>query len=98
MFEILRRSSSNQMILKMPRDPRTLLSRANVDSNLTETICCRACFKLYPDTRKAPMFSLFIQKKTHTGIKDFGLFPPEKNSTIMPINYCTGTTHPTPSI
>ncbi|KNZ51195.1 hypothetical protein VP01_4052g2 [Puccinia sorghi] len=99
--EILQQSSSNQLILKMPCDPRTLISRADVDANLVETTCCRMCFKLYPDSRKAPMFcthqsfkltpackeALFIQKTTHTGIKDFGLFPPEKNSNIMPINY-----------
>ncbi|KNZ50348.1 hypothetical protein VP01_4476g1 [Puccinia sorghi] len=81
---ILRQSSSNQLILKMPRNPQTLLSRVDVDSNLTQTICCQAFFKLYPDLCNK---ALFIQKKTHGGIKDFGLFL-EKSSKIMPINYC----------
>lgn len=85
----------------MPHNPHTLISRADVDANLVETTCCQMCFKLYPDSRKAPMFcthqsfkltpackeALFIQKTTHTGIKSFGLFPPGKNSNIMPINY-----------
>ncbi|KNZ53003.1 hypothetical protein VP01_3373g1 [Puccinia sorghi] len=96
--------SNNHPFQHYKGDSQTIISQpiASVDSKLIKTICCRACFKLYPDACKAPMFctyqaleltqackeALFIQKKTHGGIKDFGLFPPEKNSNIVPINCC----------
>ncbi|WAQ87537.1 hypothetical protein PtA15_8A441 [Puccinia triticina] len=67
------------IIFFMPRDPRTLISRADLDPELVDSICCQTCFRLYPQDVNAPMVceykpftssrpcdeELFTQKTTH---------------------------------
>ncbi|KAH9471668.1 hypothetical protein Pst134EA_033299 [Puccinia striiformis f. sp. tritici] len=98
--ETLKRRSSNRSLLKMPRDPRTLISRAHLDTELVETLCCRTCFHLYPLDISTPLTceyapfknslpcdeDLFVQKKTHRGLKDHGRFPNPK-ATIVPYSF-----------
>jgi hypothetical protein len=75
----------------MPRDPRTLVKKAAIKPHLVETVCCRICFHLYSfeQQRLPPTFcqykrfansdpcseELWVQKSTHSGIKDLGQFP-----------------------
>lgn len=73
-------------IATLPQDPRTLISRAKLDVELTEKICCCVCFRLFdlhPTTPwrcdykrfkdSAPCHEeLFIKKKLYKGHKDLG--------------------------
>ncbi|PLW52512.1 hypothetical protein PCANC_10574 [Puccinia coronata f. sp. avenae] len=75
----------------MPRDPHTLVKKAAIKPHLVETVCCRICFHLYSfeQQRLPPTFcqykrfansdpcseELWVQKSTHSGIKDLGQFP-----------------------
>ncbi|PLW58708.1 hypothetical protein PCANC_00314 [Puccinia coronata f. sp. avenae] len=89
--ETLKRSSGNQTLSRMPRDPCTLVKKAAIKPHLVETVCCRICFHLYSfeQQRLPPTFcqykrfansdpcseELWVQKSTHSGIKDLGQFP-----------------------
>ncbi|KAA1138236.1 hypothetical protein PGTUg99_024357 [Puccinia graminis f. sp. tritici] len=91
--ETIRQRTSNQSLLKMPRDPRTLISKANLEIELVESICCGACFHLYPNNTNTPLLceyapfahsqrcneELYKQIRTQSGFKDLGRFPNPKH-------------------
>jgi hypothetical protein len=68
----------------IPRDPRTIIQRANFDVQFSKKICCRVCYKLYdvhpstpqrcdykPFTNSDPCDEeLFVNKKIYQGNKD----------------------------
>ncbi|KAA1084864.1 hypothetical protein PGTUg99_000543 [Puccinia graminis f. sp. tritici] len=51
--ETIKRPASARSLMRMPRDPRTLISEANLDTEIVESLCCRTCFHLYPQDTKA---------------------------------------------
>ncbi|MBW0547385.1 hypothetical protein O181_087100 [Austropuccinia psidii MF-1] len=93
----LQHQNPNRNIPIVPRDPQTLIKRANVDIELTKNICCQRCFCLYEFGRDTPLrcgykeFSnlkscdeeLFVQKGIYKGHKDVGQI--EQYLTSMPM-------------
>ncbi|POW20224.1 hypothetical protein PSHT_03720 [Puccinia striiformis] len=83
---ILNRRDSLENLGYIPRDPRTMIKRAQLDIKLTEAICCRMCFHLYKLEPTTPMHctykafdnsdpcheELFINRKLYLGYKDVG--------------------------
>ncbi|MBW0508661.1 hypothetical protein O181_048376, partial [Austropuccinia psidii MF-1] len=97
----LQHQNPNSNIPIVPRDPRTLIKRANVDIELTKNIFCQRCFCLYEFGRDTPLrcgykeFSslkscneeLFVQKGIYQGHKDVGQI--EQYLTAMPMTPCS---------
>ncbi|KAI7952924.1 hypothetical protein MJO29_008555 [Puccinia striiformis f. sp. tritici] len=83
---ILNRRDSLENLGYIPRDPQTMIKRAQLDIKLTEAICCRMCFHLYKLEPTTPMHctykafdnsdpcheELFINRKLYLGYKDVG--------------------------
>ncbi|KNZ62462.1 hypothetical protein VP01_1267g3 [Puccinia sorghi] len=79
-------SNSVPNIASIPKDPQTIILRANLDVKLTEKICCWECFQLFDLLPTTPWRcndkhfkdsdpcheELFIKKKLYKGHKDFG--------------------------
>ncbi|MBW0492141.1 hypothetical protein O181_031856 [Austropuccinia psidii MF-1] len=84
----LEHQNASSYIATISRDPRTLIRKADVDIDFTETICCQQCFSLYKSQRDTPLrcgykeFSnseccnqeLFVQKIIYKANKDVGEF------------------------
>ncbi|KNZ49274.1 hypothetical protein VP01_510g11 [Puccinia sorghi] len=75
-----------QVLRTIPRDPRTLIKRAQLDVTLTEKICCQICFCLY-EFEPSDLWlctykrfnnsdpcgeELFVKRKIYRGHRDVG--------------------------
>ncbi|KNZ49760.1 hypothetical protein VP01_4807g1, partial [Puccinia sorghi] len=75
-----------QVLKMIPRDPRTLIKRAQLDVTLVDKICCQICFSLY-EFEPSDLWrctykrfknldpcgeELFVKKKIYRGHKDVG--------------------------
>lgn len=80
----------------MPRDPRSLIKKADVQPTVIKTVCCRSCFSLYPSNENVPHLcnyqqfcdsepcheELFVKKTLHSLTKDRGQLTLEQNQPL----------------